>query len=366
LDQPKRIKLLYIAGETRSGTTLLDRILGQTPGLFSTGELAWLWNEALGPARPEGASGEVNGRAISNYGNCGCASPIRECVVWRDIFKAAFGGLDQIDPAEMFQQQLAHRPRRSLWRRLTTGKAKNAQGPNAYLERMERLYRAIQAVTGCEVIIESSKDPAHLMVLAQLPVLDLRVLHLMRDPRAVAYSFVRRPLGKSYGALGNAGRWNKHNLAIEVLGRWHRLSRLPVHYEELVEAPRATAQRILEFVESVAPLPQFRSEREVELSANHTVYGNPNRFTIGPVPVRLDDEWRGKLRLRDQAAITVLTLPLLAYYGYPIRSRRPRGQPQSAGGRAEGTSRVKTSADAGYNQAEQADGHQGPSGEGQG
>jgi hypothetical protein len=34
-----RIRVLYIAGPSRSGSTLIGRILGEIPGFFDTGEL---------------------------------------------------------------------------------------------------------------------------------------------------------------------------------------------------------------------------------------------------------------------------------------------------------------------------------------
>src|SRR6266542_1121845 len=39
--------VLFIGGYSRSGSTLLDLLLGQLPGFFSSGELAYIWSHGL-------------------------------------------------------------------------------------------------------------------------------------------------------------------------------------------------------------------------------------------------------------------------------------------------------------------------------
>jgi hypothetical protein len=62
----------------------------------------------------------------------------------------------------------------------------------------------------------------------------------------------------------------------------------------------------------------FLRDHEIELGIGHTVAGNPNRFRSGLVRLRRDDEWVYKMRGRDRALVMLLTLPLLARYGYPV------------------------------------------------
>jgi hypothetical protein len=59
----------------------------------------------------------------------------------------------------------------------------------------------------------------------------------------------------------------------------------------------------------------------VELSPNHTVSGNPSRFTTGAVRIERDDEWIAAQTSEDRWATTALTLPLLLRYGYPLMPR---------------------------------------------
>jgi len=65
----------------------------------------------------------------------------------------------------------------------------------------------------------------------------------------------------------------------------------------------------------------FVGERGVRFGVSHTVSGNPNRFRTGLVRLRPDDEWAFRMGARDKTLVTLLTLPLLARYGYPVVAR---------------------------------------------
>src|SRR6266498_4080255 len=72
------LKVLYIAGAGRSGSTLLDGVLGQLDGFFAAGELRYLWERGLQESRL-----------------CGCGVAVRDCPTWRAVLASAFGpGVD--------------------------------------------------------------------------------------------------------------------------------------------------------------------------------------------------------------------------------------------------------------------------------
>jgi len=39
----EKIKVVYIGGVGRSGSTLIDLLAGQADGFFSVGEIIWIW-----------------------------------------------------------------------------------------------------------------------------------------------------------------------------------------------------------------------------------------------------------------------------------------------------------------------------------
>ena len=67
------LRVVYIGGYTRSGSTLLDRLLGATPGAVSVGELRHLWS-----------MGFIEDRF------CGCGEPFSACPFWRRVVGDAF------------------------------------------------------------------------------------------------------------------------------------------------------------------------------------------------------------------------------------------------------------------------------------
>ena len=112
------------------------------------------------------------------------------------------------------------------------------------------------------------------------------------------------------------------NLAIEATRRRLDSSEtMFLRYEDFVARPRVSIEAIVAMVgENAAGLP-FEDDTTVRLSENHTISGNPSRFSTGAVALRADDEWTRKQSLPDRAIATSLALPLLHRYGYPLRTR---------------------------------------------
>jgi len=176
-------------------------------------------------------------------------------------------------------------------------------------------------------VIDSSKDSRHGFVLTTVPGVRLRVLHMVRDSRAVAFSWQRaRPRPEvhwtsaempRYTALYVARMWIVGNLLAVLLRRRSR-GQL-VRYEDLVTDPAC-----LEDLTRADNTPTEFVHQPVERLL-HSVSGNPLRFDErGSRPMRLDDAWRQGLRRRDYLLVTAATAPLLKLYGYALR-RSTRG-----------------------------------------
>jgi hypothetical protein len=310
--QPAPITVLYIAGWQRSGSTLLANILGQIEGFFSTGELYSLWDF-------------VWRRNIL----CGCGARFRECPVWGEVVRAAYGEEGAVDAAWMRQSALrAGSTRRLPW--LYFEGLRERVVPRDYLENVGRLYAALARTTGSSVIVDSSKWPSYARMLDMLPGIELKVVHLVRDPRAVAHSWLRRthlpdrapdePQDYMYRTPTDSSlHWGAWNVATEAFfgGRLLRL-----RYEDFARRPLASVRRILDFLGARPRRLPFASDRDVELSPTHTVAGNPVRLRSGKLHIAEDGEWRSRMCWRDAWWVTLLTLPLLYRYGYLGRDGR--------------------------------------------
>jgi hypothetical protein len=304
------VKVLYIGGFGRSGSTLVERILGQLPGFCSSGEVVFLWQRGL-----------IDGQL------CGCGTPVPECDFWSRVGKTAFGGWDQIDASEMLALQKQVDRNRYIPSMVAPKLRPGAQADlDRYTEVLSKLYRAIGEVAGAKVVIDASKHASTAFLLRRVPGIDLRVVHLVRDSRGVAYSWtkeVKKPevtgddaFMPQYSPSSSGRQWVAYNLMFDALGVLDRTMLL--RYEALMANPREGLERILAHAgEPVTPDSfNFLGDGWVDLGVDHTVAGNPMRFHQGRLDLRMDDAWRTKLAAKDRKIVSALTGPLLLRYGY--------------------------------------------------
>jgi hypothetical protein len=297
-----RLKVLYVTGFGRSGTTILDNILGQLDGVFAAGELHYIWDRSLEQNRL-----------------CACGEAFSDCPVWQSVM-ASLGADYEPDTARLVQLRESLNPRRSIWARLRGSSHTASPDVTEYAAAMERLYRGVADATDSRVVVDSSKSPALGHLLDSMPDIDPYVVHLVRDPRAVAFSWLKRkvydPSGdepmymSQHPPARSAKLWLVWNLTAEML--WARRSGryLRLRYEDFTDRPRETLEQVVRLIlDEVPPLP-FVGDFEVDLTRSHS------RFETGAVTISRDDTWRQQLPPSVQRLVTLLTWPLARRYGY--------------------------------------------------
>lgn len=312
----QQVKMLYIAGSGRSGSTILGRILGQVEGFFLVGELRYIWDRGL-----------IENRL------CSCGVNFKECPVWGKILSYAFGGSDRVDAEELVRLRDRGLRTRHVMLAPTRGtvQAKVAQ-MGEYNGALEKLYRAAQFVSRSRVIVDTSKGPAYAQVLQNIPSIDLYILHLVRDSRAVAYSWEFRKKPKMadwnlnefmvpHGPVESSLFWLGSNFTIERFWRRNPERYMLLRYEDFVDNPFHSVKNILRFLGEGAKLP-FVNSQEVSLAVSHTFSGNPDRFQSGTVKIKSDEGWKRKMSGDRQALVTAMTWPVLLRYRYPLRPQQ--------------------------------------------
>jgi hypothetical protein len=308
--------VLYLGGLGRSGTTVLERVVGELPGACSVGELVHLWQ-----------------RGVLDDETCGCGRAFSECPFWTEVGERGFGGWSR-SLAERMEQLRPRVDRTRFIPRLVLPRLLGRQDAELreYVETFLRLYRAISEVSDGAVIIDSSKHSSLAFCLRTEPAIDLRVVHVVRDSRGVAYSWtkeVRRPEAGSgdalmtrYSPTRSAALWMGHNAFFGLLRRLGTpTSRL--RYEDFVAAPEAVLRQLAAFADvPLTGTPSFLDGSTATLSPSHTVAGNPMRFRTGALQLRRDDAWRRELPRGRRWLVSALTAPMLARYGYLGRSGR--------------------------------------------
>jgi hypothetical protein len=303
----ERIKVLYISGWGRSGSTILSSILGQADGFFPVGEIRFIWQRNL----------------IENM-LCGCSKPFLECEVWREIFSCAYGGFGRVNGERMALlcerlSRTRHIPR-ILFNRVRTKENTDAA---EYLSNIDRLYRSIQSTTNCNVIVDSSKYPSYARILNLIENLDLYIVHLVRDSRAVSFSWSKKKKQPNlnhddymirFSPFQSSMIWNSWNVLTELFWRRNPSRYLFLCYEDFIASPQQSIQRILRFVTGEEGNLPFLDKNTILISPGHTLSGNPVRFQKGVLSLSLDDEWRKKSKKTDNLITTFLTWPLLLKY----------------------------------------------------
>ncbi|GIU84038.1 MAG: sulfotransferase family protein [Acidimicrobiales bacterium] len=308
-EQP--VKVLFVVSSGRSGSTVIDRMLGQFPGVWGAGEISWIWESSL-----------------LNNGRCGCGAKFHECPQWNKVFDL-LGGMDAVDAEAMvafwrrddkmlgphFPRLLSRSGRRSIPEFTDAARV------------LELLMAAMRRVASCRVIVDTTKNPFHYAYLQKSPVVDPYLLLLLRDPRAVAYSWARpkKELGYDDGRpmpreplVKSALWWDLIVQFTSMFGRDRPERFMVLRYEEFVEAPRRVLDEIGEFCGekwdwSGVEVPGADDEFRVGL--NHSVWGNPMRFSDETLRVRPDERWKA-MPPGQKAVVAALCAPWMLRTGY--------------------------------------------------
>ncbi|MEA2517788.1 MAG: hypothetical protein QOG16_1626 [Actinomycetota bacterium] len=301
------MKLLYVLGRGRSGSTVFANVLGELDGFFSGGEIRSFWDPV-----------------VVRESTCGCGAPIRECEVWSH----ALHRLADVDIEEVSAWQHDIVREHQTYKLLRYRRTRRWTSLERYAGVMSRLYDALAEVTGARVIVDSSKRPSYAAFLRTVPGLDPYYIHLVREPRASAYSWLSRRHESSQGgghevtrrgALDATLRWDLLNLGSDaIIRRTGANHAMRIRYEDFVARPRQHVDlaRIL-LNEPQGPSP-FVNDHTVRLGINHTIAGNPSRFVTGTIHLEDRREWRQAQTRIDRWITTAVALPFLRRYGYPI------------------------------------------------
>lgn len=310
--------VVYIAGMARSGSTLLEAILGGMDDAEPIGESCFFWE-----------------RAVLEETKCSCGRWARDCPFWGSIIAEARirAPIPPLEIHRLFRRYGSHAGMLRA-RERGSGPVDPESGLGRYLATLDTLYGLIRAKSGKGILIDSSKYPAYGALLARLQGYDVRFVHLVRDPRDVANS-VRKGMPyhadgsgarrmKTHSVAGGAVRWLLSNAGAAFLSRARGIPSIRIRYEDLVGDPEVALRPLAELV-GVAPEAIPVRGRTAELRERHQISGNPSRFETGRVEIKRLGRGRELLTRGEESLVTALTLPGLWRYGYLGRAagRKP-------------------------------------------
>lgn len=253
------MRVIYIAGTSHSGSSLLGLMLNAHPEMVSAGELKDLGQQ-------------LQVRENGRFAPCACGAPsLWQCEFWSRVEEV----LRQAEGRSLAELVLCKYPKPDTI---------NAA-----------VFRAISKAAGKQFIVDSSKRPGRLAYLMQIKGLEVYPIHLIREPKGQICSMV----SKNGGLLKHI---RNYVLIHEQIRRTLRsIPHSVVRYEELVLDPERTLAGVLE------PLGRKFHRRQLLWAeqVQHTIAGNKLRWQ--PNGLVLDERWKQSLGKFQQFAIDLGT-----------------------------------------------------------
>ena len=311
-------RVLFIAGWGRSGSTLFANLLGGSASIQNLGEFRYLWARGL--------------RGTT----CGCGRAVTDCSYWTSVLDEAGWSVDGT-ALERFDASVGSKAIFRQLAALITGRTARYRSTNS--EDINSLTSILSATADPDVVVlDSSKSIPFLINISDDPRFDVEVLHLTRDPRAVAYSWSRLTntqdadgvMFPRFGPIRSAVYWTIFNLAPL---RFPKDLRTQVSYEDFVARPRETIRAVCEHYSLDFPADDWDDVSTATVEPQHTISGNPSRFRLGATSIREDERWKTEMTPRDRRLVTVCTAParwILKLSGRRTKQLRVRAVGKSA------------------------------------
>lgn len=278
-------QVVYISSDERSGSTLLDQLLGSHPRVHSVGEMHHL--------------GEYANRDRSHYDPahpliCTCGKAVPDCDFWSEVERHVQRSLQtfQLNPylakaqgreipgsrrRRRFVRQVEARPwlyRYQLVRRISGGMI-------AAIDSF-KLFDAIAAVAGVGSVIDSSKSPFRFTSLFYQQPERMKLILLARDYRGVVHSKMKR--GKELAT--SLAAWSQRLHQMELMCKLvPDADVMRLKYEELCLDSEKVMRDVCTFI-GVG----FDSAVLGRSSQNlHHIGGSPSKFMETKQEIRLDE-----------------------------------------------------------------------------
>jgi hypothetical protein len=213
-------KIIYIIGTARSGTTLLDIILGNNPGFFSAGEL---------------------NRFPRRDGFCpGLAVDHPTSLFWQKFREKLLNENPGLDLGKMRFITGRFEHHSGLFRIPFVFRGKSF---NQYRDYISAFFNTLEKQVDDQVIIDSSKYPLRARHLSSILPNEIIYIHIKRNAGSVIKSFAKKGIEQPHKNWIRAGLYLSAVTALihqakSALSASHRV--ITINYENLVEHPGPT------------------------------------------------------------------------------------------------------------------------------
>lgn len=306
--------IIYISGSGRSGSTLLERIINSSNDFFSLGELHCLW------------------RLPFDAITCSCGTPFSDDNFWQDILDRARITSREIAKLRRLEDEVCRTPFLAAMR-YSLDAVRQDDRVRQFLALQLRIFDAISEATGASFLVDSSKAGPRAWLLACDP--RVRILHLYRDPGDVIASWRSAKYDK--GLNGDMQRlsvrraamdWGKVEYLIRKLEGQTRIAK--IDYRQLCETPAKMVDTALNALleTGFTPFDWIDEHKFMPAPSYHSLNGNPDRFSSGPVHISARTLDHSHLPPLDRIAIRTAHATLATIYPSPARRASLNSTPE--------------------------------------
>ena len=300
----RNFSILYIMGYGRSGSTVLETIISKLDSMVASGELEYFLE-----------------RGIDKNECCTCGKEIIHCPFWANISLEYLSTIKIAGLENKSVRNIKRKQERLLtaWKRLIFGGGDVGQD---YCMTESALIRNI--ISDDQILLDSSKSPGRALAL-MLCGFDVKVIHLFRDSRAVAYSWQRKRVYSEFGKKKNSMPiypsfltsiyWIVYNITASfVIARYFRNKSIRWEYDSIADTPERFISDLEKLIGRNAGdlLPMLQGEKEFS-TMKHSVAGNPVRFAKKQT-FQADREWVFSMNKFTKFIVTLITGSLLILY----------------------------------------------------
>jgi hypothetical protein len=291
--------IIYISGYGRSGSTVLDSVLGNHPLIFGCGELMWLFHN------------------LAKNSNCSCGKALGHCPLWSRIAR-----------------EIEVNCEIKSWEEAAKISGNNDIGkiggkPSVEYKRLWAVaFKAIQDITGKKFIVDSSKSNhigwRRMSNLQSVYRRDLKVLQLVRDPRAIMWSMSKgtnksltkkeKPPSFLRGIRGVMS-WIVSNSLSEHVLKNNEFESLVIRYEDIMDSPQQSFEVLGAFLQLDLQELSDKVQAKTEFKTGHGVDGNRMRSSE-TFALRHDQAWKKELSPRARRCAELLAASKMRKYGY--------------------------------------------------
>jgi hypothetical protein len=311
--------IIFIASDLRSGSTLLDRLLSNHPQIITVGELSNL-DCYLNLS--------IKGPGTNRDWKCRCGMRLTECPFWSKIIatynfdsERKLSDLEtfvpvqrkrlSVVPLSLLSLFISGKLKRKICHRIFSNPEHIKIGNNCF-----RVFDGIHNELHKNIFIDSSKRPEQLFALKTAVPDDyqLKVIHLVRDGRAVTYSAIKRNIevGRRNTFLKILLNWMLTNIMIHNLKSMFKENEfIRIHYEDLCMNTEEVLKTLCHTFEI-----QFDGAMiQITEDEKHNIGGTPRQFDKN-TKIRLDERWKTGMPIRQKSLFIVIAGIFNKYLGY--------------------------------------------------